>query len=124
MDALKIIACGVFGHRDDVNGIARAVDHRCSSNSNFGRNLTATAVVTGGFPATECGGFPKRCGSCSADGIGVKGVNGTMFRGYIKNIFLLSADHYVGKVQRLRINFSVYCELAQLPEFGGVHVRG
>src|SRR5689334_8555902 len=92
MDPLKVIPTGILGHGDDINGVSRAVDHRRSSNSNFGRNLTATAVVTGGFPAAECGGFPKRCGSCSANGIGVKGVNGTMFRDHIKNVFLLSAD--------------------------------
>ena len=93
MDSLKIIARGVLRHRNDVNGVARAIDHGRGGNSNFGRNLKAATVIARGFAAAQRGRFPKRCGSGSVNGIRVKSVNGAVFGDYVENVSLLSADH-------------------------------
>src|SRR5579863_6749820 len=46
---LEVIAIGIFGHGDNVDRVARAIDNRRRSDSDFRRDLAAASTVAGGF---------------------------------------------------------------------------
>ncbi len=55
-------------------------------------------------------------------GVGVEGVDAGVLCGYVEDVALLAADHHVGEVERLSIDFAVDCIEADLAELSGVYV--
>src|SRR5579871_3051753 len=85
MQTLVIISDVVFRHRDDVDRVARAVDHGSRSNTDFWRYLAAASIVSGCLPGLWSAHFPQIF-ALRARGIGIKRVDRSVFRDDIQNI--------------------------------------